>query len=41
MLKSSLCDYCDADILVKGPITALNTTAAGAAENNANKKGNI
>ena len=38
MLKSSLCDYSDAYILVKGTITANNTAAAGAAANNTNKK---
>ena len=38
MLKSSLCDYSDAYILVKGTICVSNTAAAGAAENNTNKK---
>ena len=38
MLKSSLCDYSDAYILVKGTITANDTAAAGAAANNTNKK---
>ena len=38
MLKSSLCDYSDAYILVKGIITVNNTTAAGADANNTNKK---
>ena len=38
MLKSSLCDYSDAYILVKGTITINNTAAAGAAANNTNKK---
>ena len=38
MLKSSLCDYSDAYILVKGTISVTNTTAAGAAANNTNKK---
>ena len=38
MLKSSLCDYSDACILVKGTITVNNTAAAGAAANNTNKK---
>ena len=38
MLKFSLCDYCDAYILVKGNITVNNTTAAGADANNRNKK---
>ena len=37
MLKSSLCDYSDAYILVKGTIS-VNNTAAGAAVNNTNKK---
>ena len=38
MLKSSLCDYSDAYILVKGNINVNNTTAQGAAANNTNKK---
>ena len=38
MLKSSLCDYSDAYILVKGTISVTNTAAAGAAANNINKK---
>ena len=38
MLKSSLCDYSDAYILVKGTITINNTAAADAAANNRNKK---
>ena len=38
MLKSSLCDYSGACILVKGTITVNNTAAAGAAANNTNKK---
>ena len=38
MLKSSLCDYSDAYILVKGTISANNTAAAGAAANNINRK---
>ena len=37
MLRSSLCDYSDAHILVKGNIT-VNNTAAAAAANNTNKK---
>ena len=37
-LKSSLCDYGDAYILVKGTITVDNTSAAGADINNTNKK---
>ena len=39
MLKSSLCDYSDAYILVKGTITVPNTAAADANANNASKKG--
>ena len=38
MLKSSLCDYSDAYILVKGTISVTNTAAADAAANNINKK---
>ena len=38
MLKSSLCDYSDAYIIVKGTITVNNTAADGAAANNINKK---
>ena len=38
MLKSSLCDYSDAYILVNGTITVNNTAAAGAAANNTNKR---
>ena len=38
MLKSSLCDYSDAYILVKGTISVNNTTADGAAVTNTNKK---
>ena len=38
MLKSSLCDYSDGYIFVKGNITVPNTEAAGAAVNNTNKK---
>ena len=38
MLKSSLFDYSDAYILVKGTITVDNTAAAGANANNADKK---
>ena len=38
MLKSSLCDYSDACILVKVTITVDDTSAAGAASNNTNKK---
>ena len=38
MLKSSLCDYSDAYIHVKGTITVNNTAAEGVAANNGNKK---
>ena len=38
MLKSSLCDYSDAYILVKGTITVNDTSAAGAAANDTNEK---
>ena len=38
VLRSSLCDYSDAYILVKGNIAVNNTAAAGNAANNANKK---
>ena len=38
MLRSSLCDFSDAYILVKGNIKVNNTTAADAVANNANKK---
>ena len=38
MLRSSLCDYSDAYILVKGNISVNNTADAGAAVNNTNKK---
>ena len=38
MLKSSLCDYSDAYILVKGTIIVNNTSAQGVAANNSNKK---
>ena len=38
MLKSSLCDYSDAYILVKGAVTINNTAAADADANNTNKK---
>ena len=37
LLKSSLCDYSDAYILVKGNIS-VNNTAADDAANNTNKK---
>ena len=38
MIKSSLCDYSDAYIHVKGTITVNNTATAGADANNTNKK---
>ena len=38
MLRSSLCDYSDAYILVKGNITLNNTASPTAAANNTNKK---
>ena len=38
MLRSSLCDYSDAYILVKGNLTVNDTAADGAAANNDNKK---
>ena len=38
MLRSSLCDYSNAYILVKGNISVNNTAAEGAAANNAVKK---
>ena len=38
MLKSSLCDYSDAYILVKGTFSVNNTAAADAAVNDTNKK---
>ena len=38
MLKSSLCDYSDAYILVKATISVANTAAQGADANNGNKK---
>ena len=38
LLRSSLCDYSDAYILVKGNIIVNKTAAEGAAANNTNKK---
>ena len=38
MLKSSVCDYSDAYILVKATITVADTSAAGAVANDTNKK---
>ena len=37
-LKSSLCDYSDACVHVKGTVTVNNTAAADADANNTNKK---
>ena len=36
MLRSSLCDYSDANILVKGNITVNNAAAEGGDANNTN-----
>ena len=38
MIRSRLCNYGDANMLVKGTITVPNMAAAGAAVNNTNKK---
>ena len=38
MLKSSLCNYSDGNILVKITVTVANTAASAAAANNTNKK---
>ena len=38
MLRSSLCDYSDAYILIKGHISVNNNAGAGAAANNFGKK---
>ena len=38
MVRSSLCDYSDAYILIKGNVTVNNTAVAAAAANNTNKK---
>ena len=38
MLRSSLCDYCDAYMPVKGTITAANNKAQNTANNSINKK---
>ena len=38
IIRSNLCDYNDAYLLVKGTITVPNTIAAGTAVNNTNKK---
>ena len=38
MLRSSLCDYSDAYILVKGKKSVNNTAASDADANNTNKK---
>ena len=37
MLRSSLCDYSNAYILVKGTITVVNTAVQGHINNGANK----
>ena len=41
ILRSSLCDYSDAYVLVKGNISVNNTAGAGADANNTNKKNTI
>ena len=41
IIRSNLCDYSDAYILVKRTITVTNAAAAGVAVNNTNKKRNI
>ena len=38
VLRSSLCDYSDVYILIKGTITVNNTAGQGAAATNTNKK---
>ena len=38
IIRSNLCDYSDAYILVKGTITVPNTAASDMAVNNTNKK---
>ena len=38
MLRSSLCDYSDANVLAKGNISLNNTAVAAVAANNTNKK---
>ena len=38
MLRSGLCDYSNANILVKGTITVKNTAGQGKANNATNKK---
>ena len=38
MIRSSLCDYSDAYILVQGTIAVPNTAAASAEVNNTNKQ---
>ena len=40
MIRSNLCEYSDAYILVKETMSIPNTTATGAAANNTNKKSN-
>ena len=41
MLRSSLCDYSDAYILVKGTTAVPKPAVAGAAPKNRNEKSNI
>ena len=41
MIRTSLCNYNDACILVKGTIAVPNMAAAGATVNSTNKKNNI
>ena len=38
IIRSNLCDYIDAYILIKGTTTVTNTAAAGTTVNNSNKK---
>ena len=38
IIRSSLCGYNDANVLIKGTIKFANTAAEGAAPNNRNKK---
>ena len=38
LIRSNLCEYSDAYVLAQGTIKVPNTTAAGAAVNNSNKK---
>ena len=41
MIRSNLCDYSNAYILVEGTITVPSTAVAGVAINNTNEKNNI